>query len=67
MKKIGFVCSLDLFGGRERRVGWGDLVCVECNWMIELMVVVALVRYEFTYGEYDFSSVGNWSYSRERV
>ena len=35
--------------------------------MIELMVVVALVRYEFTYGEYDFSSVGNWSYSRERV
>ena len=39
MKKTGFVCLLDLFGGREEKV-WCDLVCMEHFYMIELMVVV---------------------------
>ena len=35
--------------------------------MIELLVVVMSSYVRFTYGEYDFNSMGSWFYSKKRV
>ena len=41
LKKIRLVYLLDLFEGREER-GQCDFVCVECLWIIGLMVVMLM-------------------------
>ena len=41
LKMIRLVYLLDLFEGREER-GQCDLVCVECLWIIGLMVVMLM-------------------------
>ena len=41
LKKFRLVYLLDLFEGREER-GQCDLVCVECLWIIGLMVVMLM-------------------------
>ena len=41
LKKIRLVNLLDLFEGRGEK-GQCDLVCVECLWMIGLMVVMLM-------------------------
>lgn len=59
--------SLRLVLGRREK-GWCDFVSVESFQMIELMMVELIYQCDkFTYGEYDFSSMGSWSYSSEWV
>ena len=52
LKKTGFVCLLDLFGGRYEK-GWCALVCVEHLHIIGLMVVVMSYCGKFMYREHD--------------
>ena len=42
-------------------VVWFDLVCVECFYMTELIVVVLMSKQwgKFTYSAYGFSSIGS--------
>ena len=41
MEKMRLICLLDPFEGRGEK-GQYDLVCVECLWMIGLMVVMLM-------------------------